>query len=43
MSKSYMLKKKKKKQLPPLSLNTVKDIENFRGDKGDPAKLKQIN
>lgn len=38
-----MFSKKQRKQLPHLSLNIVKDIENFRGDKSDPAKLKQIN
>lgn len=43
MSKSCVFSKKQKKQLPSLSLNIVKDIENFRSDKGDPAKLKQIN
>lgn len=42
-SKSCMFSKKQRKQLPHLSLNIVKDIENFRGDKSDPAKLKQIN
>lgn len=43
MSKSCMFSKKQRKQLLPLSLNIVKDTENFRGDKSDPAKLKQIN
>lgn len=43
MSKSCMFSKKQRKQLAPLSLNIVKDIENFGGDRGDPAKLKQID
>lgn len=43
MNKSCMFSKKQRKQLGLLSLNIVKDIENFGGDRGHPAKLKQID